>query len=731
MNERLVASADAELVDSKQLSEHYIEAQTSLVERELRTLKHDDAFAILDSYGDVGTFGETPEGLFFRDTRYLSLFEMRIEGQRPLLLSSVIQDDNVSLTVDLTNPDINGPDGLELPRDLISISRTKLIWNAACHERIGLRNYDDTARTVRIELRFDADFRDLFEVRGSRRPRRGQRSVRIAGEDGVDFDYTGLDGRRRHTRLRFAPAPRRLEANVAIFDIRLEPDERRSIMVAVSCSEGDAPPPSGFMTAYRDARRSLRARTRAIATVESDNSIFNEVVCRSASDIYMLVSQTGEGLYPYAGTPWFSTVFGRDGIITAMMLLWVDPALAKGVLRYLANNQADRIDPANDAQPGKILHERRHGEMAILGEVPFRRYYGTVDATPLFVMLAGMYLQRSGDLETLREIWPNIKAALKWCDVYGDRDRDGFVEYYRDTPEGLANQGWKDSQDSVFHADGSDALGPIALCEVQGYVYAAKIGAAEIGRRLGHTGTADRLKGEAEALRVRFEEAFWCEEIGTYALALDGEKRPCRVRSSNAGHALFTGIADPKRAVRVAETLLSRDAFCGWGIRTIAQGEPRYNPMSYHNGSVWPHDNTLIAMGFARYGLRQEAVRVFSAIYNAASHQELRRLPELFCGFVRRPRRGPTAYPVACAPQAWAAAAPFALVEAALGLDLDCDRNEITFREPMLPDFMDEVILRGLRLGSSRVDVRLQRAGADVTVSILARQGDARVTSSK
>jgi len=405
----------------------------------------------------------------------------------------------------------------------------------------------------------------------------------------------------------------------------------------------------------------------------------------------------------------------------------MDPSVAQGVLRTLAATQATALDPKSDAQPGKILHERRHGEMANLGEVPFRCYYGTVDATPLFLLLAGLYFERTGDHQTLLEIWPNLEAALRWIDEHGDRDGDGFVEYYRETDSGLANQGWKDSHDAIFHADGSGAEGPIALCEVQGYVYAAKRSIAAVAARLGHRELASKLSSEAERLRDQFEKAFWCPEIGTYALALDGAKRPCRVRSSNAGHALFTGIADPQRARRTADTLLSRASFSGWGIRTIAQGEARYNPMSYHNGSVWPHDNALIALGLARYGFKAEAARVFAGLFDAAVHQESRRLPELFCGFMRRPHRGPTAYPVACSPQAWAAAAPFSLLAACLGLELVHDRNQIRFRDPVMPDFLNEVVIRNLRLGASRVDVRLHRYGQDVTANVLAREGSLRV----
>ena len=708
-------------------SEYDIETHTSLIDRPLRTLKHGDAFAVLDSYGDIGTVQDTAEGLFYHDTRYLSHYELRIEGKRPLLLSSTMHEDKAALSVDLTNPDVSLSENDKLPRDTIFLERTKFLWNAVCYERISIKNYDRVRRRLRLDVLFGADFQDLFEVRGTKRRRHGRQTAHPHRPKRAEFHYEGLDGIERRTVLHFHPAPKRLDSNRATFEVEVGPGEQTSLFVNVSCEEGGAIGVGDFFLAYRDARRARRASTADIATVATSNGLFDEVVCRATSDVYTLITRTDLGPYPYAGIPWFSTIFGRDGIITALFLLWTDPSVARGVLRTLAAIQAIDFDPASDAEPGKILHERRHGEMANLGEVPFRRYYGTVDATPLFVMLAGMYFERTGDRETLSEIWPSIEAALRWIDEHGDRDRDGFVEYYRETDSGLANQGWKDSYDSIFHADGPLAEGPIALCEVQGYVYAAKRSIAAVAARVGHRELASKLGSEAEDLRDRFEKAFWCADIGTYALALDGAKRPCRVRSSNAGHALFAGVADPQRARRTADTLLSRGSFSGWGIRTIAQGEARYNPMSYHNGSVWPHDNALIGLGLARYGFKAEAARVFEGLFNAATHQESRRLPELFCGFMRRPNGAPTAYPVACSPQAWSATASFGFLAACLGLELAHERNQIRFREPVMPDFLDEVVIRNLRLGGSRVDVRLHRYGQDVTANVLHREGSLRV----
>lgn len=709
-----------------ELPQHTIEAEGSLVQRSPVSLKQGDAFAVFDGYGDIGFIRSEPEGLYFKDTRFLSWYGLRFEGKRPLLLDSAVQDDNTTLSVNLANPDIHTNGAITLAHDTIAIERTKFLWEAACYERIGFRNYGDTTYHFRIEIGFDADFRDLFEIRGSSRDRRGT-CVQVLTADGVIFRYDGLDNLERKTELRFWPPPSRLEMHRAIFDLKLAPNERKSIFVWISCEDRNKPQFRPFGRAFRMRRGAIRSKASGVAIVESSNTLFNEVCQQAIADLYMLMTRTPHGLYPYAGIPWYSTAFGRDGLITSMLLLWLDASVAKGVLHFLAANQAKTTDPLADAQPGKIMHEMRNGEMARLGEVPFGLYYGSVDATPLFITLAGMYYERTGDIKTIAAIWPNIKLALAWIDTSGDCDGDGFVEYQRQSQTGLVNQGWKDSYDSVFHADGRLAEGPIALCEVQAYVFAAKKQAAKLAHCMGDHALATRLRYDAEVLQTSFDEAFWCEDLGTFALALDGHKEPCRIRTSNAGHALFAGIAAPEKAARVAETLLGRDSFSGWGIRTVASGEARFNPISYHNGSVWPHDNAMIALGLARYGFSSHALKVFSAMFEAAVSQEADRLPELFCGFTRRPRRGPTSYPVACAPQAWASAALFAFLEASLGVALRYESNSVEFCDPVLPGFLDYVTLRRLSLGDSRLDLRLHRYEHDVTLNVLSRQGDAKV----
>jgi glycogen debranching enzyme len=699
-----------------------IKASTSLVDRSLRNLKHDNSFAVLDLFGDIGAIADTPEGVFHLETRHLSRSLLRINRKRPLLLSSSAHDDKSAVSIALTNPDMEW-DGRKLARDTIHIERTKFLWNGVLYERIGLRNFDVTAHRVEIEISFAADFADLFEVRGMHRRQRGSQRKPSVRNDALQFSYDGLDGISRRTSISFFPAPKAIDEGNALFNIALNSRENASIFIAVNC-KNEAENILTFAGAYRRLRRERRHLMRASAKIESSNDIFNEVIERATSDLYMLATPVENGHYPFAGIPWYSTVFGRDGILTAIFTLWFDPNFAKGVLLSLAATQAAKTDPLADAQPGKILHERRFGEMANLKEIPFGLYYGTIDATPLFILLACLYFERTGDRETLEKIWGNIENALRWIDEFGDLDGDGFVEYQRQADGGLRNQGWKDSEDSIFHGNGDLVRGPTALCEVQGYVYAAKSALERVSANLGRSSLAERLKQEADALRRNFEQKFWCERLGTYSVALDGDKRPCEVETSNAGHLLFCGIANLERARSVASNLLNANNFSGWGIRTLGTDQARYNPMSYHNGSVWPHENGLIALGFAHYGMKDAAATLFDSIFDVATHQELRRLPELFCGFMRKKNRGPTSYPVACSPQAWAAAAPFAFLSACLGMRVDAARNILEFDRPQLPSFINGLTLRNVTAGGGSADVHIKYDAGHTEVDVLGKRGN-------
>ncbi len=701
---------------------HYIPAQA---EPWQYSLKHGQSFALFDEHGDILSGRHRADGLYHRDTRVLSEWRLQFNGHQPLFLSSTLRDDNAALIVDLTNPDIYAGERLLQPRDTMHIVRTIFLWDNGCNQRVAISNYGQETQRNTLRLEFGADFVDLFAVRGHRTGARGKISARVIGRRSVEYDYTATDGLEQATVIALDPTPDRLDESSAEWDLVLAPGERTMIFARVDPIANTESSGRSFLTSMRLARTSLSRLSSRATSIESSNEIFNEIIRRSIADLYMLITETEDGSYPFAGVPWFSTPFGRDGIITALEMLWVDPDVARGVLHFLARTQAKHEDKQADAEPGKILHEMRHGELARIGEVPFLRYYGTVDATPLFVLLAGRYFERTGDAETLKSIWPNIVAALGWIDGPGDLDGDGFVEYQSQRDDGLVNQGWKDSADSIFHADGRLADGPIALVEVQAYVYAAKHSIANVARVLGHHADAARLHAEAEALRTRFEATFWSEKLGTYVIALDGAKEPCAIRSSNAGHVLLSGIASEERAHRVVNDLLSQSFFCGWGVRTIAAGEARFNPMSYHNGSVWPHDNALIALGMSNYRHTGSVQGIFTGLFRAAHFMTMRRLPELFCGFRRRPGRGPTFYPVACSPQAWAAAAPLTLLQASLGLNFDLPNRAIVMHHPRLPDFVDEVWLRHLRLDSeASIDLLLRRRGGDVAVNVLRREGD-------
>jgi len=708
---------------------YYILATASLADEQIRVLKEGDTFAVFDRHGDIRPLGFENHGLFHDGTRFLSRLRLTIEGRSPLLLSSEVREGDDLFVVNLTNPGLPARAGRPaVPQGTVHICRSLLLWRGALHERIRLQNYGSGPCSFRIQVETEADFVDIFEVRGFRRKARGSREPSEADPAAgrLVHGYRGLDGVRRRTEILFsARGSLRFEGTTAAWSVRLAPGEVRHCDYAVSCSGPGGPACDGpaYDTALGALRRRFQRRSGDVASIRTSNENFDEWLYRSRADLFMMLTETEHGPYPYAGIPWYAAVFGRDGLITARETLWLYPEIARGVLSCLAALQARDRDDEAEAEPGKILHERRGGELAALGEIPFGRYYGTVDATPLFVGLAGRYLERSGDRAFAEEIWPAVERAIEWMRRFGDRDGDGFLEYGRRRADGLRNQGWKDSDDAVFHADGRPAEPPIALVEVQAYAYDAFRQGARLARALGRNGLADELEKEARGLRERFEAAFWWEQGGTYALALDGGKRPCLVRASNAGHALAFGIAPAERADRVAALLVGEDFFSGWGIRTLARGEARYNPMSYHNGSIWPHDNALIAAGLARYGHKDKCLLVLGALFDAARHMELRRLPELYCGFRRRPGEQPTHYPVACDPQSWAAGAVFLLIEAALGLAVDARRNRISFHQPVLPESIERLFIENLAVGASRLDIVLERYERDVGINVRRNTG--------
>jgi glycogen debranching enzyme len=701
-------------------NKYYIAVDSTYADDRVRVLNHADTFGIFDRWGDVKQIGEEVQGIYHSGMRFISKLDLRINGKRPLLLSSSVKDENEILSVDLTNPQLKAGE-IQISKGELHIGRSKFIRNATCYEQIKITNYGSERFPFEISLRFDADFKDIFEVRGIKREHHGEiTEIRHLPEGKVRICYDGLDRIRRTTQIHLSRKPDKWQGHDrAIFHIELCPHEEFLIEYVIHFLTGEEEKEVlSFSEAKKRLEMELEHSAGILAKIITSNEQFNRWIMQSQNDLLSLLANTEHSKYPYAGVPWYNTAFGRDGIITALETLWVAPEIAKNVLRYLANTQATELNEFQDAEPGKIIHEVRGGEMVAMSEIPFKRYYGSVDATPLFVILASAYYNRTADTEFIRSIWKNIEAALYWIDTYGDMDGDGFVEYKHKSIKGLTNQGWKDSHDSIMHNDGTLAEPPIALCEVQAYVYDAKKGAAKLARVLGHAAIAERLEKEGEALKRKFNETFWDEELGTYVLALDGKKNPCRVVASNTGHTLLTSIADTQKAKRIARRLLQEDMFSGWGIRTLSKNEKRYNPMSYHNGSVWPHDVAIIARGFSKYGMGDETLQLTSALFQASLFMELQRLPELFCGFERRKGEGPTNYPVACSPQAWSVAAVFMLLESCLHIDIYAEEKKVYFYKPVMPEGIDELEIKGLKLGDDYAELKLYCENASVGVRV-------------
>lgn len=703
-----------EAIGAKPIKEPVPEAQVGAastgeprVPLRLFALKSGDTFAVADASGNI--VGDN-DGMFSDDARVLSRYTMTLGGVAPSLLSAQMSQDNVLFVSNLTNRPLPPLGGRSLEHGVIHVERKRLLHERRLYERIKITNFARTGAVVPVEFGFAADFLDMFEVRGITRRARGRRSPVDVRERSVQFSYLGLDGVERRSCISFSEKPTALSEDSASFVFRLGYNATAMLHIEVGTDDSIVSK-QRFRAAEARARWDMRRVRRRGATLRSRNHVFDDWLEQSRADLALLTTELPTGPYPYAGIPWFSTPFGRDAIITSLQILWRDPSLARGVLAFLARHQAIDTSAFRDSAPGKIMHEARKGEMAATREVPFGLYYGGVDTTPLFIMLAGAYADRTADLDFIEEIWPALERAATWILDEADSNSDGLIDYARLADTGLANQGWKDSHDSVFHADGSDPTGPIALVEVQGYCYAALRAMAGLARHRELNGQDAFYLHAADTIRARTEERFWNAEGNYYALAIDGDGRPCNVRTTNAGHLLFTGLASPERAEAVIQTLMSPSLNSGWGFRTLAREEARFNPMSYHNGSVWPHDTALCLAGMARYGERAAVVQVLDQMFQAAVRFE-GRLPELYCGFARH-RHGdsPVGYPVACAPQAWASGSAFMALQAALGISIDGWKEEIRILRPHLPHGVEALEIRGLRVGSRAVNLTFQRLG--------------------
>jgi glycogen debranching enzyme len=679
------------------------------------TLKDANTFLLADALGDIQG---SDDGLFTNDTRVLSRYELKIAGRRPSLLGAAVNQANTLFTAHLTNRPLPALGEQTIPQGVIHIERNRFLCEGCLYEQLKLTNFSDENAQVPLKLQFAADFVDIFEVQGHVRKARGDYLPSSVDDRTIRLAYRGRDALVRATRIRFSQSPRAVSAQEAEFFIELARGAVAELFIEIGADIPEPAERERFEAAGRRLSGSMQQRLAQGASISTSGRLFNLWVDRSRSDLALLTTSLPTGPYPYAGIPWFATQFGRDAIITALQTLWINPQLAAGVLAFLASTQAQEESAFRDAQPGKILHEMRRGEMAALQEVPFGQYYGGVDTTPLFVMLAGCYESRIGDRTLVDRIWSHLLAATAWIERRMDASPTGFLDYARAEMTGLVNQGWKDSHDSIFHADGHFPRGPIAVVEVQGYAYAALKAMSELAAVRGEQAMADACRERAVALRAAIERQFWVPEINFYAIAIDGDGTPCKVRASNAGHLLFCAVPSTERALAVSAQLLSNGCSSGWGIRTLADGQARYNPMSYHNGSVWPHDTAICAAGISHYGGPAQVVQILSEIFEAAHHFGMR-LPELYCGFPRTEGQGPAPYPVACLPQAWSSGAAFMLLQAVLGIRIDGRRKEVHIQRPMLPIGIESLSIHDLPVGEALINMEFHRIAGEVVVAPL------------
>jgi glycogen debranching enzyme len=717
-------------------------------------LKEHQLFLVCDANGDVASHNADGQGLYWQDTRFLSLYELTLSGGRPQLLSAT-GEHSFMTNLQFANVAFKTEEGDSVAARTISIRRNRFL-HGGLHERLGLFNYNRFPVNIKVSLAFGSDFRDMFDVRGyARRSKHGAIDLPRQEERSVVLGYTGLDGVHRATTVRFDREPSAVQihepeelpnhvarllpgisgagdprAEVPIrpptatveFDVEVQPGRYAALTFQVVPHIGAINPeikqPS-LDNEFILMRESYEEWEASCTAIRSDHEIFNEILKRSLHDLRLLSDRVDTGYLPSAGIPWFSVPFGRDSLITSLQSLCLQPEIAQATLRFLAKHQGEDVNDWRDEQPGKILHEIRLGEMAALGQVPHTPYYGSVDSTPLFLVTLGEYLRWTADWKLGRELRPNVDRALDWIDEFGDVDGDGYVEYISRSEHGIRNQGWKDSHDAIAYRDGRPVEPPVALAEVQGYVYDAKQAMAEYFDKLGEAVRADSLRRQAAELRERFLRDWWVESEQCFALALDPDKRPIPSVTSNPGHCLWSGLLDDRHAHLLARRLMADDMLCGWGVRSLSTKEPNFNPMSYHNGSVWPHDNSLIIAGLKRYGLDDLAMRVADEVVDAAVRFPLFRLPELYCGFARDLRyfSMPAQYPVSCSPQAWAAGSIFLIVQAMLGLRPNADEGRLVVR-PTLLGRINQLTVRRLRVGDHEVDLEIRQEGSSPRVTV-------------
>ncbi|GIN84900.1 amylo-alpha-1,6-glucosidase [Heyndrickxia sporothermodurans] len=683
-----------------------------------RVIKENDLFLLTDKKGNIPENHYYGLGLYTKDTRYLSKLDLKINGEDPVLLSSDA-DDNFMSTILLTNPHIEVDDKLILWRESVEIERTRFIYDDVLYESIKVKNYYPKPISFDISVHMDVDFSDMFIIRGFQTGKIGQRSGQTVTNDSVTYHYIGADNVKRATKVMWDKKVKNVSPEGDFtFSFHLAHDEEETFTLVIQPQIGELK--GKEITPREEAIKKLKNSyfkwEEDITKVQTDYQPLQRLVERGISDLRVLLTDLGYGQFPVAGLPWFGVPFGRDSLIAALQMLAFNPEVAKGTLLTMASQQGKTIDSNRDEQPGKIMHEIRFGELAMTNQIPFTPYYGTIDATPLFLVLLTEYVKWTGDLDIVNQLKDNIEDALAWIDQYGDRDGDGFVEYYQEASKGIANQGWKDSGDSIVHRNGDYAEAPIALSEVQGYVYQGKMGIASLYEKIGEIEKAKKLRNEAEVLKEKFDQSFWMDDTQFYAIALDQEKKQVGTITSNPGHVLFSNMLNDDRAKLLVKTLVSPKMFSGYGIRTMGSGEAGYNPMSYHDGSIWPHDNSMILLGMSKLGFNQDAKLVIKGLIEAAADFEYDRLPELFCGYEKE-RGKAVKYPVACSPQAWAAGTPLVFIQSLLGLFPDSINKEIHLT-PNLLDEMSYLKVENISIGSGQISVYIYREKNNIRYEI-------------
>jgi glycogen debranching enzyme len=690
-------------------------------------VKEGDLFLYTNELGQVPGTENSVLGLYYRDTRYLSRCVLSIAGRQPVLLSASAER-GYAATVELTNLEARTADGHVLPQASVHVRRTRFVSDRL-YELLRVRNYHQREVDLVLDLDFEADFADLFEVRGSRRKRRGSRLAPRVSDGTLTLSYLGLDDVTRQTIVRFHDRPESLKQGRARFRLRLPAGERAVIRYDVQVVGPEAPGEAGGeFNARIGALRHEHERWESDATdIFTDNDQLNRALRRGQDDLRLLSTVIDGERVPLSGLPWFGAPFGREMTLVGLETLLLDLRWARSAVSFLSRRQGVQDSAFREEQPGKIMHELRRGELAAIRAVPHTPYYGSVDSTALWLLLVAELAVWTGDLDGFELRAAAVDAALGWIDGPGDPDGDGFVEYERRSRVGLRNQGWRDSFDAVVHDDGTPATGPIALAETQGYVYYAKRRLAAVFGQLGDVERAERLSLDAARLKRAFNERFWIEDQGFYAMALDGQKRQVRAASSTIGHALWSRIVAEEHIPAVVRRLMAPDMFTGWGIRTLSKEARFYNPVSFYNGSVWPFDTALIANGLKKHGYVQEANRLAWGLVEAAAAHEYARLPEMFCGFTRQTVDRPVSFPMACSPDANSAAALFLVLQSMLGIYAQAEENIVYVHNPVLPRWLGEVTLSNLRVGRTTMRLRFRREGGQTSFSVLDKQGPARI----